>query len=157
MSFPSDPDIDEAAPGKTPGAKKVIAVGGGRGGAGKSLVASNLAVYFAQLGRPVILVDCDPTGANIHCHFGVLAAASQPERETKGAPAAENDLSRALVPTSVPGLRLLPANHDAIDSPPARRAGRKSRWLARLRALPADYLVLDVGPGHGLFAIDVML
>jgi flagellar biosynthesis protein FlhG len=157
MSFPSDPDIDEAAPGKTPGAKKVIAVGGGRGGAGKSLVASNLAVYFAQLGRPVILVDCDPTGANIHCHFGVLAAASQPERETKGAPAAENDLSRALVPTSVPGLRLLPANHDAIDSPPARRAGRKSRWLARLRALPADYLVLDVGPGHGLFAVDVML
>jgi flagellar biosynthesis protein FlhG len=158
MSFASDPDNEQEAPPKTAGpkAKKIIAVGGGRGGTGKSLVASNLAVYFAQLGRPVVLVDGDPTGANVHCHFGIPAAASQPGEE-KGAKAAETDLSLALVPTSVPGLRLLPASHDSVDAAPVRRAGRKSRWLARLRALPADYLVLDVGPGHGLFAVDVML
>ena len=31
------------------------------------------------------------------------------------------------------------------------------RWLAGLRALPAEYLVVDVGPGHGDFAVDLML
>ena len=78
MPFP-DPDLLESSPPSAPGAKKVIAVGGGRGGVGKSVVASNLAVYFAQLGRPVVLVDCDPTGANVHCHFGVPAGSTAPE------------------------------------------------------------------------------
>jgi flagellar biosynthesis protein FlhG len=155
MPFPdSDSDIPESAP---PGAKKVIAVGGGRGGVGKSVVATNLAVYFAQLGRPVILVDSDPTGANIHCHFGVPASSASLEGGRSSAPGVKDAFAAALHATNVPGLRLLPASHDAVDTPPALRAGRKARWLARLRALPAEYLVIDVGPGHGLFAIDVML
>jgi flagellar biosynthesis protein FlhG len=160
MPFPSDPDIDvEVASEETPpsASKKLVAVGGGRGGVGKSLVATNLAVYFAQLGRPVVLVDADPTGANIHCHFGIRASAAVPKEEGPNEEARTEDLAEALVPTTVPGLRLLPAKHDAVDSPPALRAGRKARWLARLRALPADYLVIDVGPGHGLFAVDLML
>ena len=53
----------------------------------------------------------------------------------------------ALVPTLVPGLRLLPAAHDSIDVPMALRASRKSRWLSRLCSLQADYFVVDVGPG----------
>jgi flagellar biosynthesis protein FlhG len=155
MPFP-DPDTPSGSAPSLPGTQRVIAVGGGRGGVGKSVVASNLAVYFAQLGRPVVLVDCDPTGANIHCHFGVQAGSAEVEGD-RAAAGAKDSLAGALRPTSVPGLRLLPANHDAIHAPPALRAGRKARWLARLRALPADYLVIDVGPGHGLFAVDVML
>jgi len=157
MPFPSDPDIDEESPSIPSAAKKLIAVGGGRGGVGKSLVATNLAVYLAQLGRPVVLVDADATGANIHCHFGVPASSRGAEDGSDEASASKTDPAEALVATSVPGLRLLPAAHDAVDTPPALRAGRKARWLSRLRALPADYLVVDVGPGHGLFAVDVML
>jgi flagellar biosynthesis protein FlhG len=154
MSQPSYPDLEEpsAPSGKSP---RVIAVGGGRGGVGKSLVAVNLAVYLAQLGRPVVLVDADPTGANIHCHFG-LAAAAEPQTAATLAPPSE-ELAAALAATAVPGLKLLSGRHDAIDAPPAPRGGRKARWLAGLRALPADYLVIDVGPGNGLFAVDVML
>lgn len=133
------------------GARRVLAVGGGRGGAGKSLLAQNLAVYFAQLGKNVVLVDLDPTGANLHTQFGVNAHATPPSDDTA------EELSRALVPTSIPGLSLLPGPHDAIDPPLQLRAGRKSRWLSRLRALPCDYLVIDVGPGHNHLAIDVML
>src|SRR5579872_3035373 len=58
---------------------RFIAVGGGRGGAGKSLVAVNLAVYFAQLGKPVVLVDADAAGANLHSHFGLRAASVEPD------------------------------------------------------------------------------
>jgi flagellar biosynthesis protein FlhG len=129
--------------------RRVIAVGGGRGGVGKSLVAGNLAVYFAQLGKSVVLVDGDATGGNLHAHFGV-AAASSPEPEDATA------LQQALIPTSIPGLSILPAPHDAVEPPLALRAGRKVRWLARLRGLPAEYLIIDAGPGHGSFALDVM-
>lgn len=134
------------------GARRLLAVGGGRGGVGKSLIAQNLAVYFAQLGKSVTLVDCDPTGANLHTQFGLDALAHPPPTD-----GTVEDLVKSLVPTSVPGLTILPGPHDAIEPPLQLRAGRKSRWLAKLKALPTDYLVIDVGPGHAHLAVDVML
>lgn len=129
-------------------ARKIIAVGAGRGGVGKGLVAANLAIYFAQLGKSVVLVDADTSGSNIHAQFDLPASRRDPELE---------ELEKALVQTSVPGLSLLPAAHDAAYGPSLLRAGRKARWLARLRALPADYLVIDVGPGAGNFSVDLVL
>jgi flagellar biosynthesis protein FlhG len=133
--------------------RRVVAVGGGRGGVGKSLIAVNLAIYLAQLGKSVVLVDADVTGTNLHAHFGLTASASEP---TLDAATGEGDMRRALVATTVPGLSLLPAAHDALEPAMALRGGRKARWLAHLRALPVEYLVIDVGPGHGHLALDVM-
>jgi len=133
--------------------RHMVAVGAGRGGVGKSLVAINLAIYFAQLGKSVILVDADTTGSNLHVHFDLPAARREPSLD----PGAKEGLESALVATSVPGLSLLPAAHDAPYGPSLLRAGRKARWLARLRALPADYIVVDVGPGSGNFAVDLVL
>src|ERR1700687_891108 len=132
---------------------RFIAVGGGRGGVGKSLVAVNLAVYLAQLGKGVVLVDADPAGSNLHAHFALKAARSEPDLADGGPDA----MRRALVPTSVPGLSLLPAAHDAAAPGLVLRGGRKARWLSALRALPAEYLVVDVGPGQGDLALDLML
>jgi flagellar biosynthesis protein FlhG len=144
--------LGAAREGAARGARRLIAVGGGRGGVGKSLVAVNLAVYFAQLGKRVVLVDADASGANLHTHFGLRAA-------TREVPIDEDPeaLTAALAKTSVPGLELLPAPLDALGPTQALRGGRKARWLAAIRALPAEYLVVDVGPGHGPFALDAML
>jgi flagellar biosynthesis protein FlhG len=120
---------------------------------GKSLVAVNLAVYLAQLGRAVVLVDADAGGSNLHSHFGLSAARVEPDVVDGGSEA----IRRALVPTSVPGLSLLPAAHDAVARSASLRAGRKLRWLAALRALPAEYIIVDVGSGHGDPGLDVML
>jgi flagellar biosynthesis protein FlhG len=129
-------------------ARKIIAIGAGRGGVGKGLVAANLAIYFAQLGKTVVLVDADTSGSNIHAQFDLPAARQDPELD---------NLEKSLVATSVPGLSLLPAAHDAAYGPSLLRAGRKARWLARLRAIPADYLVIDAGPGAGNFSVDLVL
>jgi flagellar biosynthesis protein FlhG len=152
-TFGSDahPHPHGGAPG--PGFARLIAVGGGRGGVGKSLVAVNLAVYFAQLGKEVVLVDADPGGSNLHGHFGLRAGRTQPNVDQHGVDA----LRAALVPTSVPGLSLLPAPHDAVARRLEMRGGRGRRWLAALRALAPGYLVVDVGSGHGDFAVDVTL
>lgn len=132
---------------------RVITLGAGRGGVGKSLVAVNLAVYLAQLGRSVVLVDADAGGSNLHAHFGLRAARFEPDVGAGGADA----IRQALLPTSVPGLALLPAAHDTIAQTAVLRGGRKSRWLAALRALPVEYLVIDAGAGHGDPALDLML
>src|SRR6187401_2722167 len=55
-----------------PGVRHVIAVIGGRGGVGSSCLAINLAVYLAQLGRRVLLIDADPTGAQLHTMLGLV-------------------------------------------------------------------------------------
>src|SRR5688500_484243 len=70
---PLGPGGAPLGPGGAPplGVKHVIAVGGGRGGAGKSIVAVNLAVYLAQLGRKVLLIDADPSGAELHTVLGL--------------------------------------------------------------------------------------
>ncbi len=147
-----DDDEDDAQPIMR-GVRRMIAVGGGRGGVGKSLIATNLATYFAQLGKEVVLVDADATGGNLHALFNLGAARTDPSLD----PNAPKSFEEALVATNVPGLRLLRVAHDAIDLPFLHRAGRKSRWIGRLRTLPADFLVIDAGPGHGHFALDVML
>lgn len=156
MAFPSETTA-VAEPIELPedvqGAKRVLAVGGGRGGVGKSLIAQNLAVYLAQLGKSVVLVDADPTGANLHLGFGLVASTQAPPLDA----GAQNVFSASLLPTNVPGLRLLAAPHDAPEAGPALRAGRKAKWLSRLRGTRADFVIIDVGPGHGHFALDVML
>lgn len=147
---PPNGSIGTVAPREAP---RLIAVGAGRGGVGKSLVSVNLAVYLAQLGRAVVLVDADAGGSNLHAHFGLKAASLEPEirhgePETFGA---------SLQPTSVPGLALLPAAHDAVVRGATLRAGRTARWVNALLSLPADYIVVDAGSGHGDPALDILL
>src|SRR5689334_20607422 len=101
MPVAEERDPDSA--GETPprGARHLIAVAGGRGGVGASVVSVNLAVYLAQLGRKVALVDADPAGAQLHTMLG----AAVPPRKG-GAEESEENLD--LVMTQVPGLALLP-------------------------------------------------
>lgn len=51
--------------------RRIIAVSGAKGGVGKSLVATNLAIYLATIGRKVVIVDADANGANAHTFLGV--------------------------------------------------------------------------------------
>src|ERR1041384_7606656 len=140
MTIPSSPppsgrgepySVPPASANVTPplGVKHVIAVGGGRGGVGKSIVAVNLAVYLAQLGRKVLLIDTDPAGAALHTALGL----GQPFSSLGRAPATpstnEDSEEEDLTPvaTQVPGLSLVPQLYRAGSTVPVR-PGRKARW-----------------------------
>ena len=51
--------------------KKVWAIGGGKGGVGKSLVSANVAICLALMGNKVVAVDLDLGGANLHTCLGL--------------------------------------------------------------------------------------
>lgn len=138
------------ARGEGAGGRTFIAIGGGRGGVGKTLVAENLAVYMAQLGKAVALVDADASGSNLHVRLGAQAATHAPSPEDGAA------LDDALVQTEVPGLALLPYPHDAIRRVPPLRGGRRARWISALRNIDADYVIVDVGPGVSEFHVDTL-
>ena len=95
MTHPADDVPPSVAPtlppppeggGAGPRARRTIAVGGGRGGVGKTLLTINLGVFFAQLGRDVVVIDADPFGSNLHAVLGLdsppLATAEQAEEGT---------------------------------------------------------------------------
>src|SRR5213596_1274011 len=54
-----------------PGVKHVVAVASGKGGVGKSTVATNLALAFHMLGRRVGLLDADIYGPSIPMMMGI--------------------------------------------------------------------------------------
>ncbi|HMA96963.1 MAG TPA: helix-turn-helix domain-containing protein [Polyangiaceae bacterium] len=130
--------------------RHVIAVGGGRGGVGKSTIAINVAVYLAQLGRTVVLVDADPTGAELHTMLG--AAASLDARGSD-----EDDATEMRTwPTLVQGLMLMPQLYSPGSTSPLR-PGRKAMWARQLRHLDADYVILDLGAGTAPATLDLFL
>src|SRR5215468_2694303 len=88
---------------------RVVAIGGGKGGVGKSLVAANVGIFLATLGKRVVLVDAAFGAANLHIFAGVpRPSRSLAEALTTGGPR----LADLAVPTHVPGVRLVGAVHD---------------------------------------------
>ena len=164
MTIPSSPPPSSVAPPPSAnvapplGVKHVIAVGGGRGGVGKSIVSVNLAVYLAQLGRKVLLIDTDPAGAELHTALG-LGPLSSLVPGPSGQAASSDDLEEealTAVPTQVPGLSLVPQVYRAGSTVPLR-PGRKARWARDLRNLEADYVLLDLGAGTQPATLDLFL
>lgn len=51
--------------------KEIWAIGGGKGGIGKSLLTGNIGISLAMLKKKVLLVDADLGGANLHTTLGI--------------------------------------------------------------------------------------
>ena len=53
-----------------PGVSKIVAIGSGKGGVGKTTVAVNLAIALSRLGQRVGLIDADIYGPNVPLMMG---------------------------------------------------------------------------------------
>lgn len=136
---------------RTKGPERIVAVGGGKGGVGKSVVASNLAIAMAQAGRRVVLVDADLGAANLHTLLGI----TRPPRCLAGFLSRKwETLEEVRVHTAVPGLDLVPGA-GAVPGVANPGWGRKQRLLRHMRALDGDVVVLDVGAGTSFDVVDL--
>ena len=62
---------DKAIPTKINTRTRVVAVGSGKGGVGKSTISTNLAVGIALSGQKVVLMDGDFGASNLHALLGI--------------------------------------------------------------------------------------
>lgn len=125
-------------------ASKVVCVASGKGGAGKSMLATNLAVMRAKRGEKVCLIDFDAGLANAHLMLGL-----SPTYDIGDLIAGRVSTNEALV-EGPEGLRLLSGGvgRTALANPTRRELDRLYR---QLRSLEQEYdlIVIDHGAGLG--------
>lgn len=124
-----------------PGVKRVIAVASGKGGVGKSTVASNLAIGLQQLGFSVGLLDADVYGPSVQKMMNVH---SRPIV----------DAEKRIVPVNSYGVKCIsmgmlvdPEEAMIWRGPMVMSAVRQ--FLQQTRWIGTDYLVVDLPPGTG--------
>lgn len=106
---------------------------------GKSTVAANFAITLAQSGARVLLVDTDLRRGKLHKHFEVAATPGLAEVMSQ-----QCEWSKAVVPTTVPNLFLLPAGA-CPRRPGSLFAMRAGQFLADT-AGKYDYTIFDTPP-----------
>ena len=151
--MPRAPARRDRATSSAPRARRVISIGGGKGGIGKSFVAANLAVELARRGQLVVLVDADLGGANLHTCLGM----ELPRRTLSDF--VEHRVERiedVVTPTAIPNLGLVSGAMDRLDAANPKHA-QKMRLLRHIQAMDVDHTIVDVGAGTSLNVIDFFL
>lgn len=134
-------------------APKIWAIGGGKGGVGKSVVASSLAVAFAKRGRRTVLIDADFGGANLHSFFG----GTVPKRTlTDFFDKRIASLREAAAQTALRNLWLV-SGAKALPGAANLPHYQKQKFLRHLHMLPADDVLIDLSAGSAFNAIDLFL
>lgn len=125
---------------------RIIAVSSGKGGVGKSMVATALALSLVKQGCKVGLFDLDFTSPSTHIILGVEGV--QPKEE------------KGLVPPVVHGLEYMSLVYYSGDQAAPLRGVDTSNALIELLAVTLwsdlDYLVIDMPPGIGDAVLDLI-
>jgi ATP-binding protein involved in chromosome partitioning len=128
------------------GVKKVIAVSSGKGGVGKSMIASTLALCLRARNHRVGLLDLDFTSPSTHIILGIEGLYP---KEEKG-----------IIPPMAHDLRYLSITHYSLDKPTPLRGADVSNAIVELMAITRwgnlDYLLIDMPPGIGDATLDMI-
>ena len=131
--------------------KQIIAVGGGKGGVGKSIIAANLAVATAQAGVSTALVDADLGGANLHTLMGIDRPKILLEHFITGK---IRSLGEAIIPTRTDKLGIVCGGMPVLGTANPKFS-QKAKLIRHIRQLDADIIILDIGAGIGFNALDL--
>lgn len=126
--------------------KNIILVSSGKGGVGKSTVASNLAVTLAADGAKVGLIDADIYGPSVPTMFGLVGAKPSARETPEG--------KTLILPIEKYGIKLLSLGFFADpDQPVPWRGPMASNAIKQLFNDAdwgeLDYLIVDLPPGTG--------
>lgn len=122
------------------GVKHVIAVSSGKGGVGKSTIATNLAAAWAATGHRVGLLDADIYGPDIPTMFGAF-----------GKPRMRDD---KVIPMEAHGVKLMSLGFLVGEDTPAVWRGPivmgiVRQFIHQVEWGDLDYLIVDLPPGTG--------
>jgi ATP-binding protein involved in chromosome partitioning len=126
---------------------RIICIASGKGGVGKSLIASTLALKLKDNGYKVGLLDLDLYGPSSHIILGF---------KRKGFP--EED--KGIIPSKVNNIKFMSIIYFSEDKPSPFRGLDISNIIVELLAITQwgllDYLIIDMPPGIGDETLDVI-
>ena len=127
------------------GVKNIIAVVSGKGGVGKSTVASNLALALSEGGAKVGLMDADIYGPSVHIMFGVRGERPM-MREVDG--------KGVIVPLECYGIKLMSIGllideRQAVVWRGPMVSSAIKQFVSEVDWGELDYLIIDMPPGTG--------
>ncbi len=127
--------------------RRLIPIVSGKGGVGKSMISTTLALLLADEGSKVGLLDLDFHGASDHVILG-LEPRELPEED------------RGVVPPAVHGVKFMSIAYYTQDKPTPLRGSEVSDALIELLTITRwgelDYLFIDMPPGLGDQFLDVL-
>lgn len=125
---------------------RIIAVSSGKGGVGKSMVATTLALSLAHRGCKVGLFDLDFTSPSTHLILG--AENAQPKEDKR------------IIPPEVKGLVYMSLIYYSRDQATPLRGADVSNALIELLSVTQwgklDYMIIDMPPGIGDAILDLL-
>ncbi len=131
----------QAGPLKVSGVDRILAIGSGKGGVGKSTVSSNLAVALARQGRRVGLLDADIYGPSQPRMMGVNKRPASPDGKT-------------IIPLNAHGVTIMSIGF-MVDADQAvvwrgpMLMGALQQMLGQVEWGELDVLLVDLPPGTG--------
>ncbi|MDH5649142.1 MAG: P-loop NTPase [Gammaproteobacteria bacterium] len=132
------------------GPATIIPIAGGKGGIGKSIIAANLAVSLARLGKSVVAVDLDLGGSNLHSYLGLPNTLPSIGDYLKKQ---GSDFNEYLHPTWQHNLRFLPGD-GRTPFLANINYGHKVKLIRNLKTVEADYVLVDLGAGSSFNTLD---
>jgi len=133
--------------------KSILAVGGGKGGTGKSFLAANLAIELGARQGDVVIIDADLGGPNLHTLLAVR------ENGKDLGDFVKNNVSRledTLTTTAYPGLKLIRGSENSLFLANLNHY-KKLKLIRQIRSLPAERVIIDLGTGSAYNTLDLFV
>jgi ATP-binding protein involved in chromosome partitioning len=132
---------EPAGPEKIPGIDRIIAVASGKGGVGKSTVASNLACALAAEGRRVGMLDADVYGPSQPRMLGVSGRPASPDGKTI--------LPMRNFGVTMMSIGLMTNDDQAVVWRGPMLMGALQQMMSQVQWGALDVLIVDLPPGTG--------
>lgn len=127
--------------------KRIISVASGKGGVGKSLIATSFALTLSKKGYKVGLLDLDIYGPSSHIILGINDF-NFPKEE------------KGIIPHNFYGIKFMSIVYFSKDKPAALRGIDITNVIIELLSITIwgelDYLIIDMPPGIGDETLDVI-
>jgi flagellar biosynthesis protein FlhG len=132
---------------------KILPVASGKGGVGKSLLATNLAIALAGSGNRVVLADLDLGASNLHTFLGLRNVKTGIGSYLNSSKIKFDDI---IITTSFNDLRFIPGDAE-IPELADLKPTQKRTLIQSLLDLDTDFLIIDLGSGTSYNILDFFL